>query len=305
MAASAAGALDACQRYLGPQLVSPVPPNWDRGERRTVLSTCGQCPSGCGISVRLLEGRVIGIDGSPEHPINRGGLGPKGNSGVELLYHTDRIRGPLKREGPRGSGRWRAISWDTAITEIAGPLQELRAAGMSRSVVVVNGEPRGMMYDLWERFLEVYGSPNQVAPWPASDGASVLAMAFMQGVRELPAYDWQRTRYVLSFGPILFESSCRTIHQIRATSSEHGGIAGTRPRLVQVSPRFSVTATKADEWIPIEPASDGALVLGLAHVLVKEDLYDKAFIEACAFGFEDWEDDRGGTHRGFRATLAR
>lgn len=300
MGASAAGALEACRRYPGPEAVSPVPPDWDRGERRTVLSTCGQCPAGCGIRVRLLEGRAIGIDGSPEHPINRGGLGPKGLSGLQLLYHPDRIRGPLKREGPRGSGRWRAISWDAAIAEIAGRLRELRAAGAPRSLVVVDGEPRGMMHELWERFLEAYGSPNHVAPWPASDGASVLAMAFMQGVSELPAYDWQRTRYVLGFGASLFESSCQRIHLMRAASALRSGIPGHRAKFVQVSPRFSVTAAKADEWIPIEPATDGALVLGLAHVLVKEGLYDKAFIDAHAFGFDDWKDDRGRTHRGFR-----
>jgi anaerobic selenocysteine-containing dehydrogenase len=300
MAASAAGALEACQRYPGPEVVSPVPPNWDRGERRMALSTCGQCPAGCGIRVRLLEGRAIGIDGSPQHPINHGGLGPKGKSGLQLLYHADRIRGPLKREGPRGSGRWRSIPWDAAIAEIAGQLRELRAAGVPRSLVVVDGEPRGMMHDLWKRFLEAYGSPNHVAPWPASDGASVLAMTLMQGVPELPAYDWQRTRYVLGFGGNLFESSCQRIHLMRAASASRSSIPRRRVRFVQVSPRFSVTAAKADEWIPIEPATDGALALGLAHVLVKEELYDKAFIEAHAFGFEDWKDDRGRVHRGFR-----
>ncbi|MGD0090530.1 MAG: molybdopterin-dependent oxidoreductase, partial [Planctomycetota bacterium] len=149
------------------------------------------------------------------------------------------------------------------------------------------------------------GSPNHFDHRSMSDGGKMLAMSFMQGVPELPAYDWERTRYVLSLGASLFESWCETIHFMRASSYLRRGLPGQRVKLVQVSPRFSTTAAKADEWVPIEPATYGALALGLAHVLVRDKLCDQAFLQDHTFGFEDWKDANGKQHRGFRDLLLK
>ncbi len=300
MAVSGAAAAAACGKYPGPEPVSAVPEGWYRGEERHVATTCGQCPAGCGITVRVHEGRAVKIEGTRGHPINGGTLGPKGQSGLQLLYHPDRIRGPLRRDGPRGSGRWIQITWDEAIDQLATALAKIRSGGDSRGLVVVDGEPRGPVPRLWERFLTAYGSPNHVRHLSASDGGSVRAMGFMQGVDELPAYDWTNTNYVLSLGTGLFESSCQMIHHARATSAMRLGQPGKRVKFVHVSPRFSVTAAKADEWVRVEPATYGALALGIAHVLVRQSLYDAEFVRDHTFGFDQWRDSRGRTHRGFR-----
>jgi len=300
MAAFGAAAAAACRKYGGPAPVSAVPVGWYRGEERQIATTCGQCPAGCGITVRVHEGRAVKIEGTRDHPINGGGLGPKGQAGLQLLYHPDRIRGPLRRNGPRGSGRWMQITWNEAIDHLATALAKMRAAGDSQGLVVVDGEPRGPVPRLWERFLTAYGSPNHVRHASTSDGGNVLAMGFMQGVEELPGYDWANTEYVLGFGASLFESSCQTIHMARATSAMRRGQPGKRVKFVHVSPRFSVTAAKADEWVRIQPATYGALALGIAHVLVRNALYDVEFVREHTFGFDAWRDDHGRTHRGFR-----
>lgn len=271
-----------------------------RNAEKWVGSVCGQCAAGCGIKVRVIEGRAVKIEGNPDHPLNRGSLGPKGQSGLEVLYHPDRIRGPLRRDGARGSNRWRQITWAEAIAEIGKMLRDLRGQGDPQSLVVLDGDPRGMTSDLWRRFLDAYGSPNHVNHRAMTDGGMVLAARYMHGGEDLPAYDWPGAKYVLGLGTNLFESWCQTIHLTRARSHLRHGISGQRVKFVQVSPRFSTTAGKADEFIAIEPATYGALALGLAHVLVRDKLFDDAFVRDHTFGFEAWTDKGGRKHKGFR-----
>lgn len=303
LGAAGATTLAGCSDHPGPAPVAPVPDGWMRGEERWITTTCGQCPAGCGIRVRVREGTALKIEGNPNHPINRAGVGPKGQAGLDLLYHPDRVRGPRKRRGPRGSGDWEPITWAEAIASIAGRLADLRTQGRPHELVVLDGEPRSNESQLWRRFLGVYGSPNHVVlpPWP--DGAQALATAFMNGVPELPAYDWHNTRYVLVFGAGLFESWCQTIHMIRTTSSLRRGTPGRSQKFVQISPRFSRTAAKADEWVPIVPGTYGMLALGLAHVLIQDKRYDEAFVRDHCFGFDDWVDGAGHSHRGFRTLV--
>jgi len=127
LVAGSAGAVAACSGRPESRSLTAVPVGWNQGEETWINSSCGQCPAGCGIRVRVVEGRAVKIDGYPDHPINGGGLGPKGQAGLQLLYHPDRIQGPLRRVGPRGAGNWSQISWESAISEIAPALQRLRA----------------------------------------------------------------------------------------------------------------------------------------------------------------------------------
>jgi len=297
-----AGCNDDPRPYSLEKPAVPGAENWAQGEQRWVASTCSQCFAGCGIRVRVVEGRAVKIEGNPSCPINEGGLGPKGQAGVHLLYHPDRVRQPLRRDGERGSGRWKPIPWEEAIREIGVRLRELREQGEPRGVVVLDGEPHGLMPQLWERFLQAYGSPNHINHRSTTDGSKRLAMAYMQGVFELPAYDLKGVSYILGFGATLLESSCQGIHLMRASARLRSGVSGRRGKFVQVSPSFSVTAAKADEWVPLKPGTHGALALGLAHVLVQEELYDKEFVQEHTFGFEDWADG-DQKHRGFRSLV--
>jgi anaerobic selenocysteine-containing dehydrogenase len=277
----------------------PGAAGWRAGEEKQITSVCGQCPAGCGIRVRVVEGRAVKIEGHPEYPLNRGGCGPKGQAGLQMLYHPDRIKGPMRRDGPRGSGRWKPVPWDEVITELADNLRTLRDGGGASEFMVLDGEPRGLMPEIWERFLTAFGSPNHVGHRAATDGGRDLAMQYMQGVPEIPAFDWSRTRYVLAFGAGLFESSCQTMHFLRATGRQFRSMPGRRAKLALVSSRHSLSASQADEWIPIEPATEGALALGLAHVLLSTEKVDREFLKEHTTGLDDWTGEDGVKHRGF------
>ena len=91
---------------------------WAKPEEVMVPSICQQCPGGCGLMVRTLDGQVSGIAGNREHPINRGSLCPKAFGALQLLYDPNRLKGPLARAGERGQGKWKPITWDEAIAKV-------------------------------------------------------------------------------------------------------------------------------------------------------------------------------------------
>lgn len=302
-AAGVALGLSGCAHVEDPfTIVKPSVPGaekWTRGEEKWVASTCAQCPVGCGLRVRVVEGRVVKIEGNNASPINRGGLGPKGQSGPSVLYDPDRLQHPLKRSGPRGSGEWKEISWDDAVTELTAALGKMRTEGNSHQLALLCGRPRGFMVDLWKRFCQVYGTPNFFDPLSTSDGLMKDAMKLMMGVDDLPAYDWENTTFILSLGTSLFESNCQGIYFTRLASTLRQGHAVKRAKIVHVEPAYSLTSLQADEWIKITPGTYDVLALGLANIIVKEELYDKEFIQSHTFGFKSWKDEKGESHKGF------
>ena len=282
-----------------------VPP---QGLEGWVASVCQQCPGGCGILVRTITSiedgtkRAVKIEGNPHHPISRGTLCPKGAAGLQALYDPDRLKGPLKRSGPRGSGQWTPIGWDEAIATTAERLRNLRGRGAAHTLVTIAGPVRGLMPALLQRFLEAYGSPNYVT---TADGCetSRQVMRLTQGVAEPLAYDLERCAYLLAFGAGLLEAGWSPVRQARAFAHLRQGTPGRRARIVHVDPRLSVSAAKANEWIPIRPGTDGALALGIAHVIVGEGLYDKGFVGERTFGFDDWRDAAGHPRLGFKSLV--
>src|SRR3990170_1610818 len=116
------------------QILEPGPTPPVRPSAAYVPSVCLQCPAGCGILVRVVDGRAVKIEGNPLHPINEGRLCPKGQIGLQILYDPDRIKTPLKRVGERGSGQWQPISWDVAVATVAGRLKQIRDQGQAHTV---------------------------------------------------------------------------------------------------------------------------------------------------------------------------
>jgi anaerobic selenocysteine-containing dehydrogenase len=117
----------------------PVPPT---GEFKEATSVCNLCPGGCGILVRKVDTRAVKIEGRTDYPVNPGGICPVGMGGLQLLYDRNiRFTGPMKRGGPRGSGRFMSISWDEAISTVADRISRLRQEGRPETLVVVNGNP--------------------------------------------------------------------------------------------------------------------------------------------------------------------
>lgn len=258
-------------------------------EETWVPSVCLQCPGACGIRVRVVDGRAVKIEGNPAHLGSGGRLCPKGQSGLQVLYDPDRIKQPLRRAGARGEDRWEPISWDAALAEVAQRLQDLRGQGLSHTVAVVGGRFQGPVEELWKRFLNAYGSPNFVKRGATCSQAAKLGVRLTQGIDDHMARDWKNANFVLLFGYSALEAS-RPLTWLLGSYGEMRRGRPLRARIVAVDPRRSVTAAKADEWIPIRPGTDAALALAMAHVIIREDLYDKAFVENHTFGFEQYRD---------------
>jgi menaquinone reductase, molybdopterin-binding-like subunit len=274
---------------------TPVP---EIGETSYVNSVCTLCPGGCGISVRKVEDRGVKIEGMKGHPVNQGGICALGLSGLQLLYGPTRIKSPLKRVGKRGEGQWAKISWEQAIAETAEKLDGFRTSGNSHTVAGIAGSRQGTVSQLFSRFLTAYGSPNLFHTLSSADTYQ-LALQQMNGVSAAPAFDLENADFVLSFGCGLLEGWGSPVRMFKANT----GWKKAKARVIQIESRLSRTAAKADRWITIVPGTEAALALGVAHVLIKEMLYNKDFVDNYAYGFESFVTGKGEMKKGFKQTV--
>lgn len=264
------------------------------GLETQVSTICGLCESGCGVVVRLVDGLPVGLKGNPHHPLNRGGLCPVGQAGLEVLYAPNRLLGPQRRDS---GGDLLPASWDEALAEIGAHLEQLRSSGQGSRVVLLVDEPGLLFRELAESFAGAVGSPNVAA----TREGQVRAFGLTQGLEEVPGFDLGRADLVMSFGLDLFEEGPAPLHAISAMIGSRAD--EERAVLVHAGTRLSVSATKAEMFVPIRPGTHGALALGIAHVLVREGNYDRAFVDEHTFGFEDWTDEQGNERLGFRRLL--
>jgi anaerobic selenocysteine-containing dehydrogenase len=273
------------------------------GEEQWVTSICGQCEGGCSIRVRTIGGRAVHIAGNPVYPLNRNGLCPTGLAGLQALYNPDRVRGPLKRAGKRGEGKWEPISWDEGIETAAKQLRDIRERAEPHTVLFQSGDCSGLMGALITRFCRAYGTPNDVRRFSPDLESRALVGRCTQGRAAPFGYDFDNSNCILSFGSPLFEASVSPVRMLRAYGHLRQERPGPKAKIIQIESRFSPTAAKADEWVPINPGTEGALALGIAYILLREGLYDRSFVDRHTFGFEDWQDAQGKAHLGFKTLV--
>ncbi len=280
---SAAGALLAgcksANEKLIPYLIPPdegVTP----GKANYYASSCRSCHAGCGILVRVSEGRAKKIEGNPGHPVNRGKLCARGQAALQELYHPDRIPQPLKRSGQRGSGEFTKITWEEALTLLVGQLKNLQQQDATDRLSLMTPQHAGTLSELTTHFMRSYGSDNHVTyelfgpDWLRSANSK----SFDQ--ESLPYYDISETRYLLSFGADFVESHLSPVQYGYAFGRMRQGRDTVRGHFTYVGGRMSLTAASADRWMPAKPGSEGALALGMARLILAESLYDRASITA-------------------------
>jgi anaerobic selenocysteine-containing dehydrogenase len=304
---------------IGGSLLTPIPwkladdtaiwsQNWSwrpspaNGEITKVTTICGLCPGGCGIKASLVDKkRAIALQGNPDNPVNAGGICPLGASGLQFLYAPYRVTQPLKQTGKRGDPKgFRPISWEEALTELHSQLNRLRTEGKPYSLGCITGQSHSSMGDLWHQFFKAFGSPNLFFMPSAEDSLKTAAYVALGSSRAI-TFHLEQASYVLSFGAALAEGWGAPGRMQATFGRWRSGVPGTAPtKLVQVEPRCSLTAAKADQWIPIKPGSEAALALGLAHILLRDHLYDSEFIRNYSFGFDSWTDASGKSRQGFK-----
>ena len=282
----------------------PIPPT---GEFTEVDSVCNLCAGGCGIKVRKVEERAVKIEGRTDYPVNPGGICPLGMGGLQLLYdETSRFTSPMKRVGLRGEGRFIDITWDEAIDTLTSRISALRKQGRPEALAAVDGNERGTTVSLLvKRLMKAVGSPNYVRT-PSIDDTYTMGNGLMQGGEGPIAYDLENADYILSFGCGLLEGWGAPGRVMNAWGLWHSANPAKRKaRIVQVESRSSNTASKADYWVPSRPGTDAALALGIAHVIIKQGLFDSKFINDHCFGFEDWRSADGKDHMGFKSMVLK
>ena len=234
-----------------PEEITPGVATW-------YASTCGECPSGCGVRVRTREGRAVMIEGNPDHPVSRGGLCSRGVSALQGLYNPDRVATPL-RAGPNG---FEPISWDDASELLA---ERLSAGGRPLFLTGSKGPTEQMLLQ------DLVGSLNgrHVIHDALDDAALREAVNIAFGVNTLPRYDIGAARFLVSFGADFLETWISPVTFAADFARMHGVDEGEKGQFVFVGPRLSLTGQNADEWIPAKAGSEAAIALALAGELVR------------------------------------
>ena len=235
---------------------------------------CTLCPQHCGMLIEVDEaGHPVRFDGDQENPVAKGKLCIKGTACIELHEHPDRLNYPLKRVGVRGENQWERITWEQALDEIAAKLGEIRASDGPEAVATLGGTHKGPGdWSSW-RFACDFGTPNFV-----SQGRNCGVGEF---VTETAVYGWDTiyqapypgvSKCVVIWGSNPAESSPPSWERLKDCQAQGA-------KLIVIDPRVTKTAARADLHLAVRPRTDGALALGLVHVMIEEELYDKSFVE--------------------------
>ena len=253
------------------------------------MSTCGQCPAGCGIRVRLIDEIPVRIFGNPIAPVNNGFICPMGEAGLELLYHPDRIRQPMRRKGKKGESSWEPISWDEALGRISQGLQGLLQKKQADRFGFFFGDRNTLLTQFAGDFVTRMGSTN-FFPWRAP---GINELGLWQALGEFPplAFDLEKTDYLLTFGTNLLEAPPSPVYFNRL----YGKLKESRPRtglkMVHVDARMSQAGKNATEWLQVQPGSMGVLALGMAYVILRDKNFDEEFIARYSQDFRGGKED--------------
>src|SRR3989304_786107 len=230
------------------------------GEEAWYASTCRQCPAGCGIVVRVINGRAKKIEGNPLHPLNRGKLCARGQAGLQVLYNPDRLKNAVRQGGGRGSRQFEPLYWPEALDLLSDKIAALSSA---ERIAFLGGLMPSHVYRLATRLFETLGAAPPIiydlqSALEGRSAASQLSQAFF-GTPELPEYDLSQSAVVLSFGANLLETWMSPVAQSAAYGAMRQGGMGSRGLFVQFEPRLSATAASADEWVPVRPGGGGVV----------------------------------------------
>jgi anaerobic selenocysteine-containing dehydrogenase len=250
-------------------------------ERTAVPSACWQCVSRCPIVGYVEDGKLVKIGGQFDSIRTEGTLCAKAQAGVNQVYDPDRVLYPLRRVGARGEGKWKRVTWDEALDELAGRLKKLRDDGHPEKFMFHYGRMKASSSKLIKSvFLATYGTGTIGNHTAICEAAKWTGQELTWG-SHYDNWDFDNTRFVLNFGSNCFEA--HTNH----TSVAHRlirALVDRNVRMVTFDVRLSNTAAKSSEWIPIKPGTDLAVALAMCNVIMEEDLYrveGEAFLKFC------------------------
>ena len=240
-------------------------------------TTCQGCTSWCSVQVNVQNGRVNRVRGNPNSKVNGKTSCIRSHMGLQQVYDPDRLKVPMKRTNPK-KGRnedpkFVPISWDEALNTIADQIMELRKNNETHKYMLMRGRYSYMRDILYNHMTKVIGSPNNLSHSAICAEAEKFGAYYTEGEWTYRQYDVENARYILLWGadPLAANRQVSYYQSVWGEALDKAGVA-------VVDPRFSATATKADEWLPIKPGEDGALAVSIAHILLTEGLWYKDFV---------------------------
>ncbi len=254
---------------------------------KIVRSVCQACHCECGVFVHVRDGVAIRIEGDKSHLMNRGFICVKGVAYPELVYHSDRVRYPLRRAGERGEGKWERISWDEALDGIARKVTKIKEKYGAESIAAIHGTgPRSSLYST-TLLAYALGSPNVAsvdlhicfAPSVIAEFSTIGESVMME---RGPDYSSANCIMVWGGNPLVSHPA-RGMEIIEAKRERNA-------KLIVVDPRRTLLASEADLWLQVRPGTDAALALGMINTIIEEKLYDEKFISNWCYGFDALRD---------------
>ncbi len=249
---------------------------------KVVRTQCFDCHSKCGVLIHVKANDIVKIEGDPNHPVSKGMLCCKALSAQQIHTHPDRLKYPMKRKGPRGSGEWERISWDEAFDMVEDNMRRIIDKYGASAFLVAQGTGRGSNHFHF-RFDTTYGSAAfTLAPTHVCLMPNLLPTLYTFGFYSfIDAADILNGNCCVMWGINSLAAWAGTAGRQTLEAKRNGS------KLIVVDTRFTELASKADIWLQPKPGADLALALAITNVIVEEKLYDADFCERWTYGFEE------------------
>jgi anaerobic selenocysteine-containing dehydrogenase len=244
-----------------------------------VKSHCRMCHGGCGVLIYTKNGKVSKIAGDPDCPINHGTLCSKGIASPQLAYHPDRLTYPIRRVGPKASGKWERISWDEALAAIAERILNYKEKSGAESIVMGYGTGRENEAAIY-RFANLLGTPNVLTAGHFCYGPRIATSIITCGTNPVVDYENHPKCIILWGNNLVISNPDEYKGEPFSVSLDKGA------KLIVVDPRLTRAAARAHIWLQLRPGTDTALAYGMLNVIVNEALYDKEFVANYVHGWE-------------------
>lgn len=249
---------------------------WAKKERKKytiVPTTCFNCESACGLLAYIDKdkGTVRKFEGNPYHPASRGRNCAKGPATINQITDPDRILHPLKREGKRGEGKWKQVTWDEVLDDIAGRIRKALQEERNNEVVYHVGRPGHEGY--MDRVLKSWGVDGHNSHTNVCSSGARFGYNLWHGY-DRPSPDHANAKFILLISAHLESGHYFNPHAQRIIEGMMNGA-----KLAVMDPRLSNTASMANFWMPTYPGSEAAVLLAMAKVIIEEGLYNREFIE--------------------------
>jgi anaerobic selenocysteine-containing dehydrogenase/Fe-S-cluster-containing dehydrogenase component len=264
-ASGAAVAAAGCGKTTETLLPYVIPPEHIVPGVATWFATvCRECPAGCGVLAKSREGRIVKLEGNPDHPVNRGALCARGQASLLGAYDPDRVPGPRVREG----AAWRALSVADAQKLFVDKVAAARQAGAGRIAMITQLET-GSLGRLADEWLKAVGGRSRIAYETFAHEDLRAASQAVFGVDAIPQYAFEDARTILSLGADFLETWLSPVGYAAAYRRAHALREEHFARVIHVEPRYSMTAANADEWVPSLPGADAAIALALLRLVLE------------------------------------